>query len=642
MKRHGLALLVHPYKNVLLPRDRLREVLDRFARKLVGLLAGHQNLRLGLVLPAYMLQLIDPLLLAQLRDISKRGDLEWLLPGYTEPFVSFSPQWLTAANVRAGMELFDELAGVRPDGFVPAFSNWEPSCVDIMAECGLQYAVLSQVLFPRSHRDCCGYWVTECGGTSTVVLAAHVMHHFTAPPNLAEWLTSVVERDAAGCSASLVVIDYLVPLVENEEHNPFSWLDRVALGIETILLKFQLALLNEVPASSPPAGLQYIPPSLAFKREENEPVPGFQNFLHTFDQVGIMQRKMTALAWQVAEGGAGKKTESLKRELFFIQDINRYLPHAVGGFPDIRDRLWTYGRMIALEARLAKREHLKGGQIRIADFLRNGTKCIVLSNSALKAYIDHKNGGQVFELDFRAAHANVFAAYNPKQHEPPRILVPGKSRLSFVDHFLAHEGEVVGLLTGEGDERGDFVRGPYDYKLKKSPDSVKAVLRRQGALLIEEKQYPLVVEKAFGLRESVPEFSFAYQLLNQSLAGYSFVFAVEFTFALPGVPGDRAHLKCGRTKHRHLRHNRVLLEGVTEWSLHDMVLGVAISFVTQKPVGVWCVEAGDPSGKKAGNYMGTTLVVYSPVSLGENAAWSLVGKLEMKKLRVSREIIDAI
>jgi hypothetical protein len=150
-----------------------------------------------------------------------------------------------------------------------------------------------------------------------------------------------------------------------------------------------------------------------------------------------------------------------------------------------------------------------------------------------------------------------------------------------------------------------------------------------------------VVEKAFGLRENIPEYSFAYQLANQSLAGYSFVFAVELTLALPGVPADRAYLKCGSTKHSRLARNRVLLEGVTAWTLHDSVLGVAVSFVTQKPVDVWCADAGGTEGD-GGDYHGTKLVMSSPVSLDENGVWSLVGKMELKKLRRSGEITDAI
>jgi alpha-amylase len=220
-------------------------------------------------------------------------------------------------------------------------------------------------------------------------------------------------------------------------------------------------------------------------------------------------------------------------------------------------------------------------------------------------------------------------------------MVPGKSQASFVDHFYDGSEESTALVTGNAAERGDFMTGAYDYKIKKSPESVKAVLRRQGALLIDERQYPLVVEKAFGLRESVAEYSFAYQLVNQSLASYSFIFAVELTLALPGAPLDRAHLRCGRTRHRGLVHNRVLLEEVTSWSLHDAILGSAIGFVTHKPVNVLCTATGGAENDH-GDYQGTTLVMYSPVSLEENGVWSLVGKMDLKKLRRTGGMLDAV
>jgi len=642
MRRHALALLIQPYKNTLVPQDKLREAINICARKLVDIACAYPNIRLNLIFPAYMLSHIDTLLLTELREVQKRGCLEWLTPGYTEPFLSFSPLWLSGANIRAGLDTFEELLSVRPVGYTPPFSNWEPSCLDTFRACGLQYAVVSRAVIPHEAQNYCGYWITEHMGTHMAVFPAHMVHHYTAPANISDWIEGNIAKDPGDDALTkLVAINYLVPLVHDEEVDPYRWLQSLAQVMDNLLVRYQVIRLQEFQSLSYPLGLQYLPPQLVFKRDDETTIPYFSNYLHTFEQVGIMQRKMMEIADRLEQSKDAKDTASLIRQLFFAQDINRYLPAKTSGFTHLRDRLWTYAKMIDIETALHEKERIKGGRIRIADLLRNGTKSIVLTNATIKACIDHKNGGQVFELDFRDRSINLFAGYAPQTHSPPRIIVAGKSCAAFVDHFLDEKCRRADFMGRLYTHRDEFTRAEFNYTVKKSAAGAKAVLGRQCAVSIDGKNYPLAVEKVFGIEGETPALSFVYQLANHSLTAYRFKFAVEFTFTLPGALTNEVKVVCGDRSYGDLQTASVDMAEVLKWTLYDDALGASIQFVLQKPVEVWIFPARrlEEAGQR---HQGITCVLSTPVSMGENARWSLIGKIICRKLKTKGTGFDEI
>ena len=80
---------------------------------------------------------------------------------------------------------------------------------------------------------------------------------------------------------------------------------------------------------------------------------------------------------------------------------------------------------------------------------------------------------------------------------------------------------------------------------------------------------------------------------------------------------------------------------VTEWTLDDAYSGVRIRFKVQKPVDVWCFptpaaqESEDPS-------QAVTIVMNSAVALEGSKAWTLMGTMVLKKLRIKKDVVDAI
>ncbi len=639
MKRDGLALIIHPYKNVLLKKDKLRKYLDQFAHDLIQVVTEHPNFRANLTLPGYLLQHLDPILLSRLNDIRKEKCLEWLTPGYTEPLISFSPLWLSKENITQGIKTFDEITGCKPWGYMPSFSNWEPSLIEPLRNNGIHYTILSRSVLQEESRNYCGYWITEQAGHTMIVIPSYDFHFHNAPAQIQDWMDNMVEESINTSQSKMVVLHYLCPLVSERSKDAFRWIHSFAESLDTLLIKYQMTLLSELITLTTPLGLQSIRPSFLFKYKSEKPEQHDSNLLYAFDSLGILQRKMVDVASNICshEQEQGKELQSVKEQLYLAQDCNRYLPNKQSGFEFIKDRMYTFSKMVAIERELLKKDKIRGGQIRIADFLKNGSKSIIMSNRSFKIYIDHKNGGQIFELDYRLRSVNLFSGYNPTSHKPPRIIVAGDSCTSFIDYFLKEDCQRAEFLGNPENQIGDFYNGQFEYKIKKTSTSVKAVMTRQGSIRSGDKLFPLNIEKVFGLEKDKPELTFGYQLANHSLTDYTVKFAVRLNFSLPGASSQQAALVCNDIVYDKLVRERLTLENIREFSLRDHKIGTEIQFVIQKPVTLWSYPIS-----QLGRYQGTSIIITTPVSLPENSAWSLLGRMICKKIRLRGSFTDVI
>jgi hypothetical protein len=264
-----------------------------------------------------------------------------------------------------------------------------------------------------------------------------------------------------------------------------------------------------------------------------------------------------------------------------------------------------------------------------------------MSNGSAALSIDYKNGGQVFELDFKTRHCNVCGAISPLPHSLPMIIEPPRSKTAFMDHCMPLETGIDGFMSGAFAEWGDFVSGDFTYKIKKTASGIKTALGRNGSLVQGDKSCPLSMEKVLGLEKDLPVITFVYQLSNHSLTPYAFKFAVEMSFALPGIGGDKARIIQGKNIYTDFDKRPFSMDGVNQWSLDDLQSGVRIAFSTQKPVDVWCIPVASPDGSPESSHA-VTLVMTLPVALDGSKSWSFMGNVILKKLRGQRKASDEI
>lgn len=642
MKRHALALLIQPYKNSLMEQSALKAAADTCIERLITLIGQYPNLRFNLVLPGYILEMIDPLKLTMLREQNKRGTIEWLVTGFTEPFISLSPPWLTRENIRAGIETVTHLLDQQPSGYVPPFSNWEPHVVEIYRELGLGYVVLANALFPRECSQRLGCWSTEHLGSSTVLVPLQTLHHYNAPADVGLWLDNLYSQDSGNSApVKLLGLRYLVPLEPTGTADCFRWLFDAAAAFDRKLIDYQTVKFSEFLSDNSPLGLQYLPSGMQTSNRDDQLLHSFRNWLFSHDQVGIMHRKMLEVCDLVLQQPSARPPQNLLKKLFFVQDINRFRPSGDSGFSQVTDRSWSYQKLIDIEKSIAETNRARGSQARIIDYLRNGSKSIILSNSTLRVCIDHWYGGGIFEMDYAPRGHNLAAAYVRRKTSLPQVIAAGTSRVLFSDHFFAPETTHADFIDGQDNDLGDFRQGRFEYSVKKTTSDVKVVLTRHGALLQGEHNCPLIVEKVFALENKEPCLSFVYQLSNNSMMAYKTTFATELALLLPGALEDRAKVTAGGQVRGNLAWDRFCVDTITEFSLEDSVAGLKLTVSTQKPVSLWCAPVGH-STRTSPDYQGTSLVLSLPVSLEENSSWKFMGRLVLKKTRLVHRGPDAL
>jgi hypothetical protein len=631
MKRQTIAFLIQPFKNRLLPPSVLKDSIDRLFHELIDLMNEYPHLRLSCGLPAYILEHANALNLSKVRDLFKRDAIELILTGYTEPFLSLSPTVLTRENIQHGLKVFNELTGVIPTGYLPPFSNWEPSIIEMLREIGLTYAVLSQELFPSNIKNSGGYWTAEHAGKSISIFPSITIHQTNAPADLIDWIEKIRKSSSAAENDRLLTIHYLFSLDPLREAGPYRWLRFMASELDKHLLNYQPVRLCDAINSSQSRGFQYIPSSMVTEAH-GQADRHFLNYLYSCDQVGILQRKLVDVHDQLTLQANQKTVPALRKQLFFIQDINRLFPGRESGFALISDRMWSFGKMIDIESTLDAFQAPEGGKIQVTDYFRDGGKTVILSNKHIKVYIDHKKGGQIFSFDHRDRSLNLASAYTPELHDPPDIVSSGRSRTWFFDRILPSNAGGNEFAQGGTPSLSNFYQHPFDYKVSAAAGGVKAVMIRNCSYNIEERNIPLRVEKVFGLEKNSSIFSFVYQLTNPSLVPVSFKFTTELNFSFPSCGTPDLRIIHGSTVHENPGWQLYQLENVTRWTIDDRAGGLRIHFQTQKPVDVWFLPPG-PATRHSSPNQGLTMIIATEINLSPSANWKNVGKLTCRKLR---------
>ena len=477
-------------------------------------------------------------------------------------------------------------------------------------------------------------------GSSIAFFPAHAVSGPSAAPLLDSLEVLFAADPRKSPAGKIICVDLLCNLAQPSIDSLQS-ITAAIRALDTMLLSYQPMRCSEFLSSHFNMGLQFLPPGLVFTRDAGEADPLFLNRLHAYDQAGIIQRKLMDIAENITARKETKQFEALKKTLYFVQDINRFIPSRSSGFLLAADRLWCFEKLIGVARTLYEKDDIKGGHIRIVDFLKNGTKTLIMENNTVSLFIDYKNGGQLFEIDFKSRNFNACSALNPCRHGLPMIVECPHSKTAFVDHCMPIYSGIGDFLKLPDMEIGDFVSGDFGYKVKKTGAGIKAVLQRNGMLVQGDKSCPLNLEKVLGLEKDAAEITFVYQLSNHSLTPYALRFAVESTFVLPGIGAGMARITHGENTVSDLGATQFGLNQVTEWTLDDAYSGVRIRFKVQKPVDVWCFptpaaqESEDPS-------QAVTIVMNSAVALEGSKAWTLMGTMVLKKLRIKKDVVDAI
>ena len=255
--------------------------------------------------------------------------------------------------------------------------------------------------------------------------------------------------------------------------------------------------------------------------------------------------------------------EQARTELYRGQCNCGYWHGAFGGIylPHLRNAV--YQHLIAADNLLDKAIGRPESWIDAAadDFNFDARQEVRLVNDRLMALVSPSRGGQLLELDVRRIQHNLLAtlarrpeAYHRKvlagEHargdqvasihdrvvfkQPnldQRLQYDDHARKSLLDLFYDNDATLEAVAGGTATQRGDFVGGAYEARIRRNPDRIQVQLIREGAACGASVR----ITKGLTLDAGSSTLQIAY-LLENLPTDRPLHFAVEFNFA--GMPAN--------------------------------------------------------------------------------------------------------
>ena len=384
----------------------------------------------------------------------------------------------------------------------------------------------------------------------------------------------------------------------------------------------------------------------------------WRNFKVKYPESDEMYTRMLMVSSRVAAASEARHDPELvdaaRTEMYRAQCNCPYWHGAFGGIylPHLRNAV--YQHLIAADNLLdrAARRYEPWVEAVAGDFNLDARQEVFLANDRLVALLRPHAGGVMYELDVRSICHNLLAtlarrpeAYHRKvlaaaqQH----IDQPGNSylervvckqpdldqklqydaypRKSLVDHFYDPQTTLEAVASGQAAERGDFVAGAYEARLRRNPNRIQVQLSRTG----NAWGVPLKITKGMTLEAGSSTLEIAY-LLEGLPPGRLLHFAVEFNFAgLPSGADDR-YFHDG--EHRRLGQlgKQLDLADVRAINLVDEWLGIDVGLRASQPTHFWTYPIETVSQSEGGFELVHQSVVVVPhwqVQADNAGRWSV-------------------
>ncbi len=522
----------------------------------------------------------------------RRGQLEILSGGYYEPILPVIPDEDKFGQIKMANDFIKEKLWNAPRGLWLTERVWEPALPKVISKSGLDYVLIDEdhfILAGMSRDKLSGYFVTEDEGEKTNIFPINrklrEIIPFRPPEEIVEYLGRLTDASDNTC---VVFMDDgekfgLRPGTHDWVFQK-GYLDKLLSLLEANSSWLELATFSNYLDDYPAKGRVYIPSASynemmtwASLDTDNPGCGNFRNFFVKYPEANRMHKKMLgvsrrlqALSKAKTLIGGEKKEAELKQarlELYKAQCGCAYWPGLSGGLHNNFLRHAVYSHLIKAELELARLQ--RGSrpyvELNVTDFDRDGEDEVVLSNSFLNLYFAPKQGGALFELD-----------YKPKAYN----LINTLSRFCLVDHFLSAETTLEEFRQAKYREAGDFAAGEYSFMPQRKQGEVGLRLVRQGAV----DGAPIKIEKKITLLAKQSIFTIEYDISNIGTETDDFWFGLEFNFS---IFQDGYYSIAGHNLEDKSLTSRGESEQVTKVKLVDESTGFDVLLETDKPACLW-------------------------------------------------------
>ncbi len=386
-----------------------------------------------------------PGLMARIRALVERGQVEMLSGGYYEPILIALPDVDKAGQLQKLAAAVQKDFGYIPTGAWLAERVWEPHLPKPLAQAGIEYTLVDDTHFKYvglTDEDLFGYYITEEQGHALKLFGSSKHLRYAIPwetvPQVIEWL-----RDQADVSGKRVI-------VMGDDGEKFGlwpsththcwengWMDEFFTALEANADWLITIPPGEYAAQYPALGRIYLPTAsydemtdwalpakqsaeiAALKRrlqdEHRDDILRYfrgglwRNFMGKYPEINSMHKKMLLVSNKVHRMKRRKERAAALEALWAGQCNCPYWHGVFGGVYLFHIREATYERLIAAEAMADAEVHGDGAWVfaRSADVDKDSQDEVILSSDAQNLLFAPASGGSLVEWDWRATGLNL-------------------------------------------------------------------------------------------------------------------------------------------------------------------------------------------------------------------------------------------
>ena len=706
MKKINLCLGIHNHQPVGNFDSVFEEAYRRAYLPFQEVLERHPKIKIAQHFTGILFEWIqkhEPGFLPRLKKLVARGQVEMMTGGFYEPILSIIPDEDKRGQIRKLTDFVKRQTGYSATGMWLAERIWEPHLPRPLAESGVEYVVLDDSHFRAaglSAEQLLGYFLTEEQGFGVNLFPISERMRYLIPFRDAEETISYLREVADEGSTRLVVYaddGEKFGVWPNTYKHCYEdgWLDEFFTALDRNSDWINLLHFHEALKLLPPAGRVYLPtasyremmewamPTPAIKRYEDfegtlrkndlfEPYKDFvrggfwRNFLIKYPEINSMHKKMLLVSQRLNRLNPRKDGAKLKRakDHLWASQCNCPYWHGVFGGAYLNHlRYGIYHEMLQAERAADELEHTRAkssGWVDIAaiDYDVDGSAELLVSTKSLNAYFSPRNGGALFELDYKPKAINLMDAMsrreeayhqklaNLKQHQAPtsdgiasihdlvvakeeglekRLFYDWYRRSSLIDHFLRPDTTLEQFASARYGEQGDFVDRPYELRLEPSRHPHRLTLWRRGTVWVSDQPLPFEVHKTVEFERAKSRMQITYIVRNLSPQGAAVWFGMEFLFALlAGNTDDRFYTIPGHPLDQPQLGSTGAVENVKEVRLTEGWLNLHVQLRSATPATLWRFPIETISQSEAGFervYQGSIAFPNWRLQLAPQQAW---------------------
>jgi alpha-amylase/alpha-mannosidase (GH57 family) len=417
----------------------------------VALMERHPAIKCGIhftgSLLDYLIEHQQPLL-ARVRALVERDQLEVLSGGYYEPLLTTLPDADKIAQIQKLSATVGEQFGMKPRGMWLAERVWEPHLVRPIAQAGTEYVIIDDTHFEavgfNKEKELFGYFVSEEQGYTVRVFPTLSFLRYAIPwdtvENVIDWLRYQAEKPLANFQPKLAFMgddgEKFGVWPGTYDHNwgeDSQYMEKLFSAFEANADWVQTIRPADYIDQYPALGRVYLPTASYFEmgqwslpperyreleriKEEFEEqgredvlryLRGsiWRNFMVKYDEVNHMNKRMLMVADKVHAMPEGADKSRALDLLWRAQANDAYWHGLFGGIYLFNFRVANYANLIEAEA-LAEGANAPLN-VRQFDFNKDSTDEITLTGDPFNAIWKPNTGGAMLELDYRPLRYNV-------------------------------------------------------------------------------------------------------------------------------------------------------------------------------------------------------------------------------------------